>query len=263
MKFNNKILEAVNRGIQLALDDYQDDGLNNLSSNQNDVIDTDDTIKKRVDLNKIFVDLGLPSGTLWCKHYIGIEYIESPSGELVKKTDPTSDNNCINYYAWGETEPNKDVCDKTKFGWTNYKFLRGQQTIIKYSPDWDNLTQLEDEDDVAYQKFHIYNFKFHIPTKEQFEELLEYTTYKYIDEYTSDYKHKWGGELISKINGKSIFFPFTSAKSLQDSFMGGYLWSSTMYNDRQAWYLSFGSNFCKLDYIQKCDGLPICPVCKP
>ena len=262
MKNYKQILEAINRGIQFALDDFDSEDIE-LSKPKQQTITKDDSLYKAVQLREYTVDLGLPSGTLWCKHYMGIEYIESPSGKLVKKVDSTADNNCINYYAWGETEPNKDIQDNTKFDWDNYKFLRGQ-TMTKYSSDWDNLTQLKDEDDVAYQKFHIYNFKFHIPTKEQFEELLKYTTYKYIDKYTSDHKHEWGGEFISIINGKSIFFPFASAKTNSDSaFMGGYLWSSTTYNDRCAWYLSFGSNFCRLDSIQKCDGLPICPVYNP
>jgi len=68
---------------------------------------------------------------------MGIEYIESPSGELVKKTDPRSDNNCINYYAWGETEPNKGARGDAKFGWVNYKFMIENQ--YKYN-DLNNLT---------------------------------------------------------------------------------------------------------------------------
>ena len=133
--------------------------------------------------------------------------------------------------------------------------------MTKYSPDWDNLTQLKEEDDVAYQKFHIRNFKFHIPTKEQFEELLQYTTYEYVDKYTSsNWSHIWGGKFTSKINGNSIFFPYATMKSFLDSFMTGRLWSSNAYNDKQAWCLSFGGSFCRLDSCQKCDGLPICPV---
>ena len=72
MKNYNKILEAVNRGIKLALDDYQDDELIGSTSQHNDVIDSEDIIKHKVDLMKEVVDLGLPSGTLWCKYNLGV-----------------------------------------------------------------------------------------------------------------------------------------------------------------------------------------------
>ena len=259
MKNYKQILEAVNKGIKLALDDYQDIEPNSSISQTNDVINAEDVIKQRIELNNYIVDLGLPSGTLWSKRYMGIYYIESPSGELLKREDPTSDDNCINYYAWGETKPNKDKYDDAKFGWANYKFGHRPN---KYTSQ-DNLIQLEDEDDIAYQKFHIRNIKFHIPTKKQFEELLQYTTYEYIDEYTSsNWSHIWGGKFTSAINNNSIFFPYAAIKSFQDSFMGGRLWSSTAYNDNQSWCLFFNSNFCRLEPCQKCDGLPICPVCK-
>ena len=50
MKHYNKILEAVYRGIQLALDDFED--IDNKSSNKLDIIDTDDIIRYKVLLNK-------------------------------------------------------------------------------------------------------------------------------------------------------------------------------------------------------------------
>ena len=65
MKNYNKILEAVNRGIQLALDDFEDDDVQNIKSKQ---VQNRDYTKEYLDLLKYeVVDLGLPSGTLWCK----------------------------------------------------------------------------------------------------------------------------------------------------------------------------------------------------
>ena len=54
---NNKILEAINRGIQLALDDFEDIENNNSVSQSSDVIDSDDVIKNKIEFNKFFVDL--------------------------------------------------------------------------------------------------------------------------------------------------------------------------------------------------------------
>ena len=70
MKNYNKILEAVNRGIQLALDDFDDDEVQNIKSKQ---IQNRDYTKEYLDLMKDeVVDLGLPSKTLWCKYNLGV-----------------------------------------------------------------------------------------------------------------------------------------------------------------------------------------------
>ena len=59
MKNYNKILEAVNRGIQLALDDFEDDEVQNIKSKQ---VQNRDYTKEYLDLMKDeVVDLDLPS----------------------------------------------------------------------------------------------------------------------------------------------------------------------------------------------------------
>ena len=57
-RFNKQILEAINKGIQLALDDYQNIETNNSISQNNDVIDNKDIIKQKIELSKVVVDLG-------------------------------------------------------------------------------------------------------------------------------------------------------------------------------------------------------------
>ena len=70
MKNYNKILEAVNRGIQLALDDFDDEEtVQNIKSKQ---VNHNDYTKEYLDLMKYeVVDLELPSGTLWCRYNLG------------------------------------------------------------------------------------------------------------------------------------------------------------------------------------------------
>ena len=75
MKTYNKILEAVNRGIQLALDDFEDDEVQNIKSKQ---VQNRDYTKEYLDLMKIAVDLGLPSRTLWCKYNLGATCENTP-----------------------------------------------------------------------------------------------------------------------------------------------------------------------------------------
>ena len=52
MDINKQILEAVNRGIQLALDDYEDMEDNKSISQQSDIIDVKDVIKNKIEKDK-------------------------------------------------------------------------------------------------------------------------------------------------------------------------------------------------------------------
>ena len=72
-KFNKHILEAINKGIKLALDDYEDVEQNSSISQHNDIIDAENVIKQKYDLLKELVDLGLPSGTLWFNYNYGVD----------------------------------------------------------------------------------------------------------------------------------------------------------------------------------------------
>ena len=83
-----------------------------------------------------FVDLGLPSGTLWATCNVGAEVPEGYG----------------DYFAWGETEP------KTVYDWTTYKYCNGdsdqltkycQEAIYGYDGYTDDLYDLQPSDDAA------------------------------------------------------------------------------------------------------------------
>ena len=87
MKNYNKILEAVNQGIKFALDDFEDQEdiqgqvnskVNHYKGSWNEVLDS-------------VVDLGLPSGTLWCKYNLDVN-----PNQLSKPEDWYG-----GYYYWG------------------------------------------------------------------------------------------------------------------------------------------------------------------
>ena len=62
-----------------------------------------------------YVDLGLPSGTLWAACNVGANTPEEYG----------------DYFAWGETAP------KTTYNWSNYKYCNGGDgwnTLTKYFP---------------------------------------------------------------------------------------------------------------------------------
>lgn len=120
-----------------------------------------------------YVDLGLPSGTLWATTNIGA-------------TNPEDSGDC---FAWGETETKED------YSWSTYKYGRGAN-FTKYNQT-DGLTELELEDDAAHV---LWGDAWVIPTKTQWYELNKNCTWS------------WGtvngitGYTVSG-NGNSIFLP--------------------------------------------------------
>jgi len=77
----------------------------------------------------VLIDLGLPSGTIWCKFNLGCDF-----NLLTYDYENTIPEDWYgNYYAWRELEPNKLI-----YKLNNYKFVNNRN-IIKYT-DKDNLT---------------------------------------------------------------------------------------------------------------------------
>ena len=247
VKNYNTILEAVNRGIQLALDDFEDEEqVQNIKSKQ---VQNRDYTKEYLDLMDDVVDLGLPSGTLWCKYNLDVD-----PNQLSKPEDWYG-----KYYAWGELQGNKPI-----YMLDNYKFGNDYRELTKYcnNPKYglngftDNLTELLPEDDVAYQTKKLHNFKFRIPTKEQCEELIKYTNNYWVNNYDPNKiehnpKNDKGikglnGRIFEGNNGNQLFIPATGFRGGSDISSTGfncYLWSSSLYlgDPCYAFYLSFNS----------------------
>lgn len=204
-KINKYILEAITRGVQIALDDFENIEPNKSIFDYNDVINSEKNIKHLIELNnEITVDLGLPSGTRWCKYNLGVKL-----NRLKYALDWYG-----KYYAWGE------IKSKNNYEWETYKYANGSNnTLTKYCNDLgygyckytDDLTKLLPEDDAAYQNMHFYNFKFKMPTKTQFIELLQYT----INDWVENYKgiKKLNGWLFKGKNGNELFFPAGGSQS--------------------------------------------------
>ena len=246
MKYYNKILEAVNRGIKFALDDFEDQ--EEIQGQTNSKIKHNYGTKEWLDLMKEAVDLGLPSGTLWCKYNLGVD-----------PNQLTSPKNWYGgYYAWGELEANKP-----KYNWDHYKFGNDYIELTKYCNNsynglngfTDNLTELLPEDDAAYQtKIYNYNFKFHIPTKEQCEELINFTKNYFVRNYDSNKivhnleddggVKELNGIVFEGMNGNQMFIP-TAGYYYDSNFLNDrlyfILWSSSLYlnNPGNAYYMYF------------------------
>ena len=155
-----------------------------------------------------FVDLGLPSGTLWSTCNIGAS----------KPTDYGL------YFQWGDTigYTADQVGTKKKFSmdWSDYKWGVAPN-FTKYNT---NGAKLDLEDDAA-------NFNmggdWHIPTPEQCQELIDNTT----SEWTT--LDDVNGRLFTskKDSSKSIFIPATDIAlegSINGNGDGGLIWSSML-----------------------------------
>jgi len=109
MKNYKQILEAVNKGIKFALDDFED---NELQGQTNSKVSHEHGMGEYVDFMKNVIDLGLPSGTCWFKYNFGCNY-----EKLNKESQKSIPEDWYGkYYAWGELEP------KMTYTKNNYKF---------------------------------------------------------------------------------------------------------------------------------------------
>ena len=216
-----------------------------------------------------YVDLALPSGTLWATCNLG-----------AKSPEEFGD-----YYAWGETVP------KTEFRWDNYKWIQEGLTlpentepkdfypyyITKYQREaygadmalekangaiWydgdgnfigDNKEYLEPADDAATA---VLGAPWRIPSQNDYEELQKYCTFKEITQNGVD------GFKITGRNGNSIFVP-----------KAGFMEEYWLANKRHAYFWGKGlSEVCSSAQIMKIEkptrsyrmyryrGVPIRPV---
>lgn len=156
-----------------------------------------------------YVDLGLPSGTLWATCNVGAEKPE----ELGY------------YYAWGETST------KSSYSKSNYKWYNGSDdSFTKYG----NYEYLDLSDDAAYVNW---GSNWRIPSDTNFRELInsDNTT----SEETTQNGVK-GLKITSTSNGKSIFLPlagYMNGSTLVGAGTNAYYWASKAYNQGSVRYL--------------------------
>ena len=187
-----------------------------------------------------YVDLGLPSGTLWATMNVGANAPEEYG----------------DYFAWGETEP------KEVYNWSTYKWCNGSyKTMTKYCTSSsygtvDDKTQLEPEDDAANVNW---GSSWCMPTKEQQDELRNNCTWTWMT--TNGVK----GYNVTGPNGNSVFLPAAGCRdgnSFYDVGSYGYYWSSTLHVDRSfyAYYLMFTYNEVDYHNYHRYQGFTVRPV---
>lgn len=160
-----------------------------------------------------YVDLGLPSGTLWATSNVGAE----------KATDYG------NYFSWGETSP------KAAYDWQSYNLGNGSDSKTKVNKycvnerkgNVDNKTVLEANDDAATVNW---GGKWRTPTLDELNELKNGCDWEWVNNFNGV-----AGRLgKSKTNGNTIFLPFSGNKTGDKHFAIGtdaYYWAANLYTD--------------------------------
>ena len=162
-----------------------------------------------------YIDLGLPSGTLWATTNVGA----------------SSPEDYGDYVSWGETRGHKS--GKTMWSWGGYRYCynASSKKLTKYCTDYhygyngftDNKTELDPSDDAAYVNW---GAAWRTPSIEQLDELVNssYTTVAWTTQ-----NNVQGLTITSNSNGNSIFLPAAGYKSPVASTVSGCLyWSRTL-----------------------------------
>ncbi len=190
-----------------------------------------------------YVDLGLPSGTLWATCNVGANAPEEYG----------------DYFAWGETTP------KATYNWSTYKYCNGDGWVMRltkycnnsnygYNGFTDNLTTLQQVDDAATANW---GNGWCMPTYDQWTELYQNTTHVWV------VQNGVNGRLFTAANGNSLFLPAAGYRwddALYDAGSGGDYWSSSLYTDDPyyAWGFYFDSGGCSMDnYLNRGRGLSV------
>lgn len=154
-----------------------------------------------------YVDLGLPSGTLWATTNVGAD---SP--------EKTGDR-----FAWGE------ILTKDAFTKDNYKYYSGEG-YTKYSVEI-GLDELLPEDDAALVQW---QGDWRMPTYEDWSELVGNTTQSEV------VKNGVTGRMFTGRNGRSVFMPMTVGVQ-DESRNDAFYWSCSLLQTEVSWCLGFNA----------------------
>ena len=191
-------------------------------------------------VNHEYVDLGLPSGTLWATCNVGANNPEEYG----------------DYFAWGETEP-KDVYNEYNYKWyISHQYAPDTLTkynTVSYLGQVDYKTELDLEDDAAYVNW---GPSWRMPSETQLEELLDNCT------WTWTTMNNFKGYSVTGPNGNTMFLPAAGIRldsSLNYTDMDGYYWSRTLYtrNPLHGCSITILQDSHLWDFAARFDGLSV------
>ena len=198
-----------------------------------------------------FVDLDLPSGTVWAKMNVGA----------------SSETDYGLYFQWGDTVGYTQGQlgsgkGKKYFGWADYKYNNSgtnsasASNMTKYNAS-DGLTTLLGNDDAAVENM---GGSWRMPTYEDYQELLANTTNEWVTNYNSKGVNGW--RFTSKTNGTSLFFPASGYflnGGVSSVGSGGDYWCSSLLSSSvlSGRSLNFYSGYCGMYYSSRYFGFGV------
>ena len=181
-----------------------------------------------------FVDLGLPSGTLWATCNVGA----------------TSHVQAGLYFAWGETS-----------GYTAEQVTSGGRVFDMASYKASSISA---DLTLAQDAAHIHmGGNWRMPTKKDWWELLDNCNVVWTENYNGT--GVAGCIFTSKVNGNSVFLPAAGGcynSSVDDVGSSGYYWSASWDSPSRAWNLYFNSGYQNLHNFYRYYGCSVRGVCK-
>jgi len=186
---------------------------------------------------RMYVDLGLPSGTMWATMNVG-------EGGLFLEP----------YYAWGA------LSEYNSYSNLRYKHRTGKDSLT-------NGSSLNLSFDIARQHW---GGRWRMPSLDNFTELVHECVLTWCS-----LGNRRRAILVTGPNGKKIVLPvvgYYKDDEIRDDRFMAYYWTSTLYNDNpeRAWSIFFGeeddakvSVFNRIDPRERFQGLSIRPVFSP
>lgn len=184
-----------------------------------------------------WVNLGLPSGTLWATCNVGADTPEEWGQP----------------FSWGETTTKA----KEHFTWPFYKYCMGtNNTLTKYCLNdymgyqgfTDGLNELLPEDDAATMNW---GDGWCTPSLTQIRELSRECHWEWVTTENGVKGNKYTGP-----NGNSIFIPADADGHYST------IWASVLWSDSKAWKFTQGGDTYGIDDGERCGGRRVRPVRK-
>ena len=198
-----------------------------------------------------YVDMGLPSGTLWATCNIGA----------------TSSTDFGDYFAWGETEPKEEYTDE------NYKFFEGYKEIpgVAYYMLCTNIG--ENICGTVYDAARVkWGGRWRLPTFEEVGELVRLCWNKW-----EEVDGIWGRRFHYGANENTLFLPAAGyaatyqGTTYRNQNWKGYCWTGTLHRAEgdpddhisEAKEIDYDSGSVGRSSSMRTIGLPIRPVINP
>lgn len=173
--------------------------------------------KKTVVIKYSYVDLGLPTGTLWATTNVGAENPWDYGA----------------YFAWGETEPKEVYSEDT------YKY-HDSPSILDATHDAATVNCGSD---------------WRMPTNEEFQELIDNCDWEWTENY--NHSGIDGCVFKSRSNTNTIFIPVAGYRKDSKLYNRGVYWSLSVYSSSASSGLKFTSDDVSTALIYRYVGLPI------